>query len=912
MKRKILSFATGLVLMSTLISPVAALADEETTKVFSYETYSVSYEIKSSWDNNQIIEVTLTNTGDEPILNWALIYDAQGEINGIWNGVIFDSNESSYIIKNSGYNYEILPENSVTFGYTLSGDDLCAPESITLCSQREDVDAESYSVSLSVSDDWGSGFNGLITIENLSDRPIEAWRLGFDANFEISNVWNAQLLSSDNNSYSVCSDITTTPIGVGETKTFGFAAVKDQDSIPEITNTSLSEVAINADLTDHNDDSSEIDDSSSEYSKDSNSENDDSSETDSSDVSSESDSSDESSEYEEPVVRPQTYTYEVRNEDCAVDEITVSMETAGDLEGTTTIENIMDKDIMCSGVVGLFGEPFDIETSAEFSSAVLTFKVDKSMLGDTEFDNLLFLWYDEENENFVELDTEHDEENSTVSTTVTHFSKYMLVDGLAWYTNWQMISKEIVDNGLVGEQSLLSKPSVAIGIPTVYSDSSSDPVTVNGDGSISCKRIDAFRYIYESLSPGQNYSLNFSIYGSDGYIHAKRLYCDELENDGLVDKYLNDLGFEDWEERSDFFLTHLAFYTYVDYNNTHFDVVIILISDNYHLDDMYTVLLNSAHDNRFVFIDMRDVTDHYLINRAEATGGLYMKYSDHAMNYLRKILRGEARFEDYDNDGDDFSDLEEKRGLIYDQAGNKVKTYWQFPDSDFDDLDDNEEVDVELTTVSIPGKCGNPDTIKYYHKMYSKPMLKDSDGDGVDDSCDYAPLDAMSEDEKVVYYFFENAEDYEAAYLGDFCNRFECSPRLAIEYIDTFRKYNTHDFGIDELMQDLEDKGFSCDKLRVEFYNQEYQNYKSGTSFAELMAQSYTSWADSIKFFMGIWAFGISAERCKSLSKWDYTGEYKLSLEEEKNAVKLINYKRDGVLRGSLNGLTKDEKTIIN
>ena len=51
---------------------------------------------------------------------------------------------------------------------------------------------------------------------------------------------------------------------------------------------------------------------------------------------------------------------------------------------------------MCSGVVGLFGEPFDIETSAEFSSAVLTFKVDKSMLGDTEFDNLLFLWYDKE------------------------------------------------------------------------------------------------------------------------------------------------------------------------------------------------------------------------------------------------------------------------------------------------------------------------------------------------------------------------------------------------------------------------------------------------------------------------------------------------------------------------------------
>ena len=35
--------------------------------------------------------------------------------------------------------------------------------------------------------------------------------------------------------------------------------------------------------------------------------------------------------------------------------------------------------------------------------------IDKSKLGDTEFDNLLFLWYDEENDNFVELDTMLDE-----------------------------------------------------------------------------------------------------------------------------------------------------------------------------------------------------------------------------------------------------------------------------------------------------------------------------------------------------------------------------------------------------------------------------------------------------------------------------------------------------------------------
>ena len=56
----------------------------------------------------------------------------------------------------------------------------------------------------------------------------------------------------------------------------------------------------------------------------------------------------------------------------------------------------MNKDILCSEVVGLVGEPFEIKTTSQFDKATLTYVIDKSKLGDTEFDNLLFLWYDEE------------------------------------------------------------------------------------------------------------------------------------------------------------------------------------------------------------------------------------------------------------------------------------------------------------------------------------------------------------------------------------------------------------------------------------------------------------------------------------------------------------------------------------
>ena len=103
--------------------------------------------------------------------------------------------------------------------------------------------------------------------------------------------------------------------------------------------------------------------------------------------------------------RFQTFIHKVENEDCAVAEVRVSMEGTGNLQKTTTVESIMNKDILCSDVVGLIGEPFEIKTTSKFDKATLTYVIDKSKLGDTEFDNLLFLWYDEENDNFDELDT---------------------------------------------------------------------------------------------------------------------------------------------------------------------------------------------------------------------------------------------------------------------------------------------------------------------------------------------------------------------------------------------------------------------------------------------------------------------------------------------------------------------------
>lgn len=133
----------------------------------------------------------------------------------------------------------------------------------------------------------------------------------------------------------------------------------------------------------------------------------------------------------------QIFTHKVLNEDCAVTEVSVSMECTGNIQKTTTVESIMGKDYLCTEVVGLVGEPFEIKTTSEFDKATLTFKIDKEKLGDVSFDNLIFLWYNEEKRVFCELDTGYDVENYTVTIETTHFSKYMVVNSTEWFEAWR-------------------------------------------------------------------------------------------------------------------------------------------------------------------------------------------------------------------------------------------------------------------------------------------------------------------------------------------------------------------------------------------------------------------------------------------------------------------------------------------
>ena len=104
--------------------------------------------------------------------------------------------QNRYVIKNVGWNYEIAPDASVSFGYTLSDYSSTNPDKFELCAKRVDK-TDGYDVQYNITNEWDTGLQGEIVITNTSEEPLEAWELSFDSTFAINNLWNGRIISSE-------------------------------------------------------------------------------------------------------------------------------------------------------------------------------------------------------------------------------------------------------------------------------------------------------------------------------------------------------------------------------------------------------------------------------------------------------------------------------------------------------------------------------------------------------------------------------------------------------------------------------------------------------------------------------------------------------------------------------------------
>lgn len=69
--------------------------------------------------------------------------------------------------------------------------------------KEETISQESIAMEVKVTDEWENHYNAEVTIKNVMNEPMDDWMVAFDFTDEIEHIWNAQIVSRDENGHYV-------------------------------------------------------------------------------------------------------------------------------------------------------------------------------------------------------------------------------------------------------------------------------------------------------------------------------------------------------------------------------------------------------------------------------------------------------------------------------------------------------------------------------------------------------------------------------------------------------------------------------------------------------------------------------------------------------------------------------------
>ncbi|MGQ4649182.1 glycoside hydrolase family 9 protein [Lyngbya aestuarii] len=83
---------------------------------------------------------------------------------------------------------------------------------------------DNFSLDFAVSNDWGDGFNADISIANTGEGNLKNWVLEFEFPHEITNIWNAEIVSKVGSKYTIRHASWNSTIPTGAKTSFGFTS----------------------------------------------------------------------------------------------------------------------------------------------------------------------------------------------------------------------------------------------------------------------------------------------------------------------------------------------------------------------------------------------------------------------------------------------------------------------------------------------------------------------------------------------------------------------------------------------------------------------------------------------------------------------------------------------------------------
>lgn len=199
---QLLTLAPNMAVPVTAAEKTSEKTKEETDYRFEGDTFEVAFHVDGKWNNGYNANITITNTGEETIQDWALLYVFEDEIQNLWNGKQIENKYEVTMIKNAEWNQDIEPGKSVSFGFTAGyKDSVHIPKSYSLSTCRKKVSKDDYKIVYKTNSDWKSGYSASMGIQNLTDETIEDWDLQFDFSRNIDSIWNASIRNQTGDTY---------------------------------------------------------------------------------------------------------------------------------------------------------------------------------------------------------------------------------------------------------------------------------------------------------------------------------------------------------------------------------------------------------------------------------------------------------------------------------------------------------------------------------------------------------------------------------------------------------------------------------------------------------------------------------------------------------------------------------------
>jgi hypothetical protein len=377
---------------------------------------------------------------------------------------------------------------------------------------------------------------------------------------------------------------------------------------------------------------------------------------------------------------------------------------------TTTITNIEGTDAnIFKDLPGYLGAPFEFNTEQPFEEAVITFNYDEKLEGNVSEFRPEIYYYNEVEGLLEKVENQvYNPETNSVSVKVTHFSTYILLNGIPFEAAWnrEMLLPSTDEDGNVKN------------IDVVFSIDSSGSMDWNDPEDL--RKVAATSFVDKLREEDRSAVVDFDSY-------ARTLV--NLTTDKTKVKYA--ISNIDSVGGTNLYAGLNSAVNQIIYNgNPDHEKYIIFLTDGD--GTWYESALTKAKANNIVVytIGLGYGVNFSLLERiANETGGKFFFASDASnLEGIFDETAGDTIDKVKDSDNDGISDYHELNGYRI-ENGVWITTDPNKGDTDGDGLGDGEEATLSFVSLSnIP-----------YYKTTSRPDLEDTDNDGIIDSNDHNP-----------------------------------------------------------------------------------------------------------------------------------------------------------------------------